>query len=208
MPVKTGSKAKYKHIRLESPSKFDPRSFRVIPIGKEGKKLIVGCPKGYWDAKKGECKVGTRAQAKLEPKQNPKRRNIMPKKRKYKKNVELGFYDEKGKFHPIRYSADFSPKRAGEKIKMTPARQKHYERKRKEYLEGWEGIKGNIPIYLVENEPPIVKIYDKVDQIKATKEKGEYKGKYYHNFKKKAKIYGINSGPLKGSLLITEKKLK
>jgi hypothetical protein len=37
--------------------------------------------------------------------------NARPRKRK--KNVEQGFYDSKGRFHPIRTSSDYSERRAG-----------------------------------------------------------------------------------------------
>ena len=52
--------------RQAPPSKFDPRSLRTIPT-KSGVKLIIGCPVGKYDAKKGRCKVGTRLQSKLIP---------------------------------------------------------------------------------------------------------------------------------------------
>lgn len=44
-------------------SYFDPRSFRWIKRGTT--RLLVGCPKGKWDAKRGRCKVGTKARAVL-----------------------------------------------------------------------------------------------------------------------------------------------
>lgn len=46
-PFKTGKYAKYKHIRLKEPSLFEKKSFRTIPIGKKGKKLIIGKLKGH-----------------------------------------------------------------------------------------------------------------------------------------------------------------
>jgi hypothetical protein len=40
-------------------SAFDGRSFRWKHSGKSW--VLVGCPKGRWDARKARCKVGTRA---------------------------------------------------------------------------------------------------------------------------------------------------
>jgi hypothetical protein len=75
MPVKRLSRARYIHERLVDPELFDPRSFRVKVISPT-KKLIIGCPRGYWDDKRKRCLIGTRAQAllTLKPKyitQNP-----------------------------------------------------------------------------------------------------------------------------------------
>jgi hypothetical protein len=64
-PAKT--RAKYCRERQLSPGLFDPRSFRVIPLGKSGKKGIIGCPKGHWSRKAKKCKVGTRLQSILYP---------------------------------------------------------------------------------------------------------------------------------------------
>ena len=53
---------KHKRIRLKSPKKFDPKSFRIIDPGRVGyTKIIVACPKGKF--KKGRCTVGTVAQS-------------------------------------------------------------------------------------------------------------------------------------------------
>jgi hypothetical protein len=46
--------------RIESPSKFDPRSFRIKRVSPTTE-IIVGCPKGRF--KSGRCLVGTKAQA-------------------------------------------------------------------------------------------------------------------------------------------------
>lgn len=62
-PVR-GGKGQYRHKRLVAPGKFDPRSFRLKKIGKN-KKLIIGCPKGKYNAKAGVCRVGTRGQSLL-----------------------------------------------------------------------------------------------------------------------------------------------
>lgn len=44
---------------------FDKRSFRTIIRGKN--RIVIGCPKGKWSAKRNRCKVGTRAQTILKP---------------------------------------------------------------------------------------------------------------------------------------------
>jgi hypothetical protein len=62
-PVRYGHGA-YKHRRLVSPSKFDPRSLRTKAVSPT-KKLIVGCPEGQFSPSTGRCKVGTRTQAEL-----------------------------------------------------------------------------------------------------------------------------------------------
>lgn len=46
--------------RTEEPrGSFDKRSFRWVQRGKNW--ILVGCPKGSWQARKKRCKVGTRA---------------------------------------------------------------------------------------------------------------------------------------------------
>lgn len=77
---KTG---KFLRKRVASPKKFDPRSFRTKDVGRPGgKKIIVGCPRNKFDAKKKRCKVGTKVQSilteikpKTKSKNNPKRRS-------------------------------------------------------------------------------------------------------------------------------------
>lgn len=55
---------KYKRIRIRSPNYFDRRSLRVKEVGRKGfTRLIVGCPKGEYNAKNQRCKVGTRTQS-------------------------------------------------------------------------------------------------------------------------------------------------
>jgi len=75
MPVTSGKYSKFTHKRLFDPRLFDPRSFRVKKISPE-KKLIIACPKGYWDAKRKKCKIGTKAQAILTRK-NPLVSNVI-----------------------------------------------------------------------------------------------------------------------------------
>jgi hypothetical protein len=57
-------KAKYCRERQLSPSLFDLKSFRTIPLGK-GKKGVIGCPKKHFHS--GKCAVGTRLQTILHP---------------------------------------------------------------------------------------------------------------------------------------------
>jgi len=59
--------AKYTHKVVEDKGNFDPRSFRVIPYGKKGKKATIGCEKGQWMPKKKRCKIGTRIQKIMTP---------------------------------------------------------------------------------------------------------------------------------------------
>jgi len=59
--------AKYTHKVVEDKGNFDPRSFRVIPYGKKGKKATIGCPSGKWSPSKKKCKVGTRIQKIMTP---------------------------------------------------------------------------------------------------------------------------------------------
>jgi hypothetical protein len=59
---------KTKHFirqRLESPKKFDPRSFRTV-VPREDIRVIVGCPKKEYCPScphKKKCKVGLKTQA-------------------------------------------------------------------------------------------------------------------------------------------------
>lgn len=65
------SRSRFKHERIESPSKFDKRSFRTI-TQPDGTEVTIGCPTGKFDAKRKRCKVGTRAQRVLKPKRRRK----------------------------------------------------------------------------------------------------------------------------------------
>lgn len=67
-------KAKYIHKVVQDKNNFDSRSFRTIPLGKSGKKALVGCPAGFWMPRKKRCKVGMEIQKKLIPKK------LIPKK--------------------------------------------------------------------------------------------------------------------------------
>lgn len=80
-PAKRKSKGKYIRERVASPKKFAKGSLRTITRG--GKKIVVGCPKGKYDAKRKRCKVGMRAQSILHPmkkkyagKKNPKEKDL------------------------------------------------------------------------------------------------------------------------------------
>jgi len=49
-------------IRVKSPDKYDPKSFRYITISEDkGIKAVIGCPKGKF--KGGKCEVGTEIQS-------------------------------------------------------------------------------------------------------------------------------------------------
>ena len=45
--------------RINAPAKFDKRSFRKKIVG--DRQILIGCPKGKWNASKGACRVGTMA---------------------------------------------------------------------------------------------------------------------------------------------------
>lgn len=64
-PSQRTTRAKFIRERLEPPGKFDRRSFRITKRG--SKEIVIGCPKGHWDARRKRCKVGTRAQSILHP---------------------------------------------------------------------------------------------------------------------------------------------
>lgn len=63
----------FRHQHLQSPARFDRRSFRTKAQG--GHRVVVGCPKGQFS--KGRCRVPTQAQAVLHPKgeKNPAKCN-------------------------------------------------------------------------------------------------------------------------------------
>jgi len=55
---------KYIRKRVRNPKQFDSKSLRIKDIGRKGfTKIIVGCPKGKYDAKKKRCKVGMKTQS-------------------------------------------------------------------------------------------------------------------------------------------------
>jgi hypothetical protein len=55
----------YCERKVAPKSKFDARSFRWKKSGKG--RVLVGCPKGKWNAKTERCRVGTKAYAILTP---------------------------------------------------------------------------------------------------------------------------------------------
>lgn len=61
--------ARYKRERIKAPAYFDRRSLRIIQRGTH--KLIVGCPRGKYDAKAERCTTGTEVQAILHPLSEP-----------------------------------------------------------------------------------------------------------------------------------------
>lgn len=57
---------RYKRMRIKSPKYFDSKSLRTKDVGRKGfTKIITGCKKGKYDAKKKRCKIGTETQAVL-----------------------------------------------------------------------------------------------------------------------------------------------
>ncbi len=60
---------RYRVQRIESPARFDPRSFRTV-TPRRGVRVTVGCPKGQYDARRKRCRVGTRVQRVMR-KKNP-----------------------------------------------------------------------------------------------------------------------------------------
>jgi len=65
-----GPRGKFCKVRKVSPGKFDPRSFRVVKSGRV--QIVIGCPKGKWNARKRRCRVGTQAQSVRYPLRDPK----------------------------------------------------------------------------------------------------------------------------------------
>lgn len=60
---------RYVHIRLSSPKAFDKRSFRMKDLGQNGTRGIIGCPAGQYDPETNSCRVATKLQAVLIPKE-------------------------------------------------------------------------------------------------------------------------------------------
>lgn len=60
-------RGRYYHCRVNPPSMFDRRSFRTKAVGRRGRKIVVGCPKTKYDAKRKRCKAGMLIQKKLVP---------------------------------------------------------------------------------------------------------------------------------------------
>lgn len=87
-PVKrSGSRARYHHVRVLTPTQFARGSFRTIDPGKVGgTKITIACPKGQWNKWKKRCRVGTELQAILVEKgPGAKRRLKAAKKEAVKK---------------------------------------------------------------------------------------------------------------------------
>ena len=64
-----GKVGRYRHYAKRRAGKFDKRSIRTIRVGKHGRLIRVGCPKGQW--RRGRCRVGMRALSMLVPAANP-----------------------------------------------------------------------------------------------------------------------------------------
>ena len=58
---------KFWHCRVADPKLFHKKSFRTKAVGEKGKKIVLGCPKSKYDAKKKRCRVPMRIQKKLIP---------------------------------------------------------------------------------------------------------------------------------------------
>jgi hypothetical protein len=54
-------KGRFCERRLAKLRTFDRRSFRWARRGRNW--ILVGCPKGQWNAKRARCKVGTKAKS-------------------------------------------------------------------------------------------------------------------------------------------------
>lgn len=69
-------RARYRHSKLESKAHFARGSFRTIRIGRHGKRLVVGCPKGQWNRRR--CRSGMRRVTMLTPKRsrNPRKYTV------------------------------------------------------------------------------------------------------------------------------------
>lgn len=61
---------RYSVRRIESPSHFDPRSFRTV-TPRRGVRVTIGCPKGKYHRHTKRCGVGTRAQRVMVRRRNP-----------------------------------------------------------------------------------------------------------------------------------------
>lgn len=66
-----GPSGKYVHFRLQSPNKFEKKSFRTTSRGTGGTKAITACPAGKF--KKGRCSVGVQTQSVMVPKSKVQR---------------------------------------------------------------------------------------------------------------------------------------
>ena len=50
-------------IRIAPPEEFDSSSFRTIVPGSGKHRIVVACPKGYWDEKSEKCRTGMEPQS-------------------------------------------------------------------------------------------------------------------------------------------------
>lgn len=74
-----GPRARYCRERKAPVSSFDRRSLRTVI--RSGGLVVVGCPRGAWDARAERCRAGTRAQAVLYPMSSPKCRAACQRRR-------------------------------------------------------------------------------------------------------------------------------
>ena len=100
-------RAHYRHTKLEAKGHFARGSFRTISIGRHGRKMVVGCPKGYWSKKTKHCRAGMRKVTMLTRKRASNR---------------------------SRYTVATAPRRVRMKwLKKAQAARKYYARCRKKY---------------------------------------------------------------------------
>lgn len=80
-------RGKYIHYRAKDPKKYDKESFRVKPVpgSRTGSKMVVACPRGKYDAKNQQCRVGTQKQSVMVPKRTAMKKSALPKPRKVAK---------------------------------------------------------------------------------------------------------------------------
>ncbi len=203
-------KAKYKCIKISSSKSCDPKSIRIKKIPKSDNKIIIGCPKGYWNDKKKKCLIGTKAISILKPKtkQNKKegdksKMSIIRRTRRLnryspcrRRNIEMGYYDAKG-FHPIRASKDYEPKRVkeayqyrGGELQRLKSREKalKYWRDRYKYEDDLDRL-DRVEDELFEVQQKLMNLKDKMRAKKEAKPKAkkEVKPKVKKEAKPKAK---------------------
>ena len=68
-------RAHYSHTKLEPKGHFARGSFRTISVGRHGKKLVVGCPKGRWNKRSRRCRSGMRRVTLMTPRRRAANRS-------------------------------------------------------------------------------------------------------------------------------------
>lgn len=62
-----GKVGRYRHYTKRRRARVDKRSIRAIRIGRHGKRMLVGCPKGRWSPRRGCCRSGLKAISMMVP---------------------------------------------------------------------------------------------------------------------------------------------